>query len=165
VNSNLREGRLIGLARNIENGGSVTILATILVDTGSRMDQFIFEEFKGTGNSEIVLDRSLAEAYIFPALNLPASGTRKEERLYSPDNTLRLAKLRRKLADRPPKGGARNFCSTWRPNIPPMRNCCKAFTQETERVSNQGPGGVGVCVHKKRRPATTLPAELYRGVE
>jgi transcription termination factor Rho len=103
VNSNLREGRLIGLARNIENGGSVTILATILVDTGSRMDQFIFEEFKVTGNSEIVLDRSLAEAYIFPALNLPASGTRKEERLYSPDNTLRLAKLRRKLADRPPR--------------------------------------------------------------
>jgi transcription termination factor Rho len=95
--------RFFGLARNIENGGSVTILATILVDTGSRMDQFIFEEFKGTGNSEIVLDRSLAEAYIFPALDLPASGTRKEERLYSPDNSQRLAKLRRKLADRPPR--------------------------------------------------------------
>jgi transcription termination factor Rho len=95
--------RFFGLARNIENGGSVTILATILVDTGSRMDQFIFEEFKGTGNSEIVLDRSLAEAYIFPALDLPASGTRKEERLYSPDNSQRLAKLRRKLVDRPPR--------------------------------------------------------------
>lgn len=95
--------RFFGLARNIENGGSVTILATVLVDTGSRMDQFIFEEFKGTGNSEIVLDRSLAEAYIFPAINLPASGTRKEERLYSPDTSRRLVKLRRALAGHPPK--------------------------------------------------------------
>ena len=95
--------RFFGLARNIENGGSVTILATILIDTGSRMDQFIFEEFKGTGNSEIVLDRSLAEAYIFPAINLPASSTRKEERLYSPDSSLQLSKLRRELADRSPR--------------------------------------------------------------
>ncbi|MFQ5626033.1 MAG: transcription termination factor Rho, partial [Methyloligellaceae bacterium] len=95
--------RFFGLARNIENGGSVTILATILIDTASRMDQFIFEEFKGTGNSEIVLDRSLAEAYLFPAIDLLASGTRKEERLYSLDNSLRLAKLRRELAGRPPR--------------------------------------------------------------
>ncbi len=95
--------RFFGLARNIENGGSVTIVATVLIDTGSRMDQFIFEEFKGTGNSEIVLDRSLAEAYIFPAINLPASGTRKEERLYSPKNSQQLVKLRRALAGRPPR--------------------------------------------------------------
>jgi transcription termination factor Rho len=95
--------RFFGLARNIENGGSVTILATVLIDTGSRMDQFIFEEFKGTGNSEIVLDRSLAEAYIFPAINLSASSTRKEERLYGPDNSRSLVKLRRALAGRPPK--------------------------------------------------------------
>jgi transcription termination factor Rho len=95
--------RFFGLARNIENGGSVTILATVLVDTGSRMDQLIFEEFKGTGNSEIVLDRSLAEAYIFPAINLAASGTRKEEHLYGPDQSSRLARLRRELASRPPK--------------------------------------------------------------
>jgi transcription termination factor Rho len=95
--------RFFGLARNVENGGSVTILATILIDTGSRMDQFIYEEFKGTGNSEIVLDRSLAEAYIFPAINLPASSTRKEERLYSPDSSKRLAMLRRALAGRPPR--------------------------------------------------------------
>ena len=95
--------RFFGLARNIENGGSVTILATVLVDTGSRMDQFIYEEFKGTGNSEIVLDRSLAEAYIFPAINLAASGTRKEEQLYSPENSLQLTKLRRALADHPPR--------------------------------------------------------------
>jgi transcription termination factor Rho len=95
--------RFFGLARNVENGGSVTILATILVDTGSRMDQFIFEEFKGTGNSEILLDRALAEAYLFPAINLPASSTRKEEYLYSPEYGLRLAQLRRELAGFPPK--------------------------------------------------------------
>jgi transcription termination factor Rho len=95
--------RFFGLARNVENGGSVTILSTVLIDTGSRMDQAIFEEFKGTGNSEIVLDRSLAEAYIFPAINLSASGTRKEERLYDPKTSLRLAKLRRELADRSPR--------------------------------------------------------------
>jgi transcription termination factor Rho len=95
--------RFFGAARNVENGGSVTILATILIDTGSRMDQFIFEEFKGTGNSEIVLDRSLAEARIFPAIDLVASSTRKAERLYSPDENLRLARLRRSLAERKPE--------------------------------------------------------------
>jgi transcription termination factor Rho len=95
--------RFFGLARNIENGGSVTIIATTLVDTNSKMDQLIYEEFKGTGNSEIVLDRSLAEARIFPAINLKASGTRKEDRLYSPEEIRRLAQLRRTLADRKPK--------------------------------------------------------------
>jgi len=95
--------RFFGVARNIEDGGSVTILATVLVDTGSRMDQFIFEEFKGTGNSEIVLDRSLAEAFIFPALNLPASSTRKEECLYDAGNAQRVAQLRRALTDTDPK--------------------------------------------------------------
>lgn len=95
--------RFFGLARNIEHGGSITILGTVLVDTGSRMDQFIFEEFKGTGNSEIVLDRTLAEAYIFPAINLPASGTRKEERLYSPEEGRRLVALRRRFAGRLPR--------------------------------------------------------------
>lgn len=95
--------RLFGAARNIENGGSVTILGTVLVDTGSRMDDFIFEEFKGTGNSEIVLDRSLAEAYIFPAIDLTASGTRKEEHLHDSDDHPHVTTLRRTLADRPPK--------------------------------------------------------------
>ncbi len=95
--------QFFGLARNIEDGGSVTMIATVLVDTGSRMDDFIFEEFKGTGNSETVLDRSLAEAYIFPALNLPASSTRKEERLYSPEDSVQLIKLRRKLVGKPPR--------------------------------------------------------------
>lgn len=92
--------QFFGVARNIEHGGSVTILATVLVDTGSRMDQFIFEEFKGTGNSEIVLDRNLAEAYIFPAINLLASGTRKEEWLYGAEASQQLTRLRRDLAGR-----------------------------------------------------------------
>jgi len=95
--------RFFGLARNIEDGGSVTILATALVDTGSRLDQVVFEEFKGTGNSEIVLDRSLAEARLFPAINVTASGTRKAHLLYSPDEYQRLIKLQRALAERPPK--------------------------------------------------------------
>jgi transcription termination factor Rho len=91
--------RLFGLARNIENGGSVTIIATCLINTGSRMDELIFEEFKGTGNSEIVLDRSLAEARIFPAINIPASGTRKEAKLYSEEHVRGLATLRRVLSN------------------------------------------------------------------
>ncbi len=90
--------RLFGLARNIEGGGSVTIIATCLINTGSRMDQLIFEEFKGTGNSEVVLDRSLAEARIFPAIDIPASGTRKEAKLYSEQDSKGLATLRRVLS-------------------------------------------------------------------
>lgn len=95
--------RFFGLARNIEHGGSVTVIATALVQTGSRMDDLIFEEFKATGNSELVLDRNLAEARIFPAINLPASGTRKEELLYAPEQGEKLALLRRALAGRDSK--------------------------------------------------------------
>lgn len=75
--------KLFGMARNIENGGSCTILATILKDTGSRMDEVIFQEFKGTGNSEIILDRDIADNRIYPAINIRESGTRKEELLLS----------------------------------------------------------------------------------
>ncbi len=95
--------RLFGLARNVEHGGSVTVIGTVLVETGSRMDDLIFEEFKSTGNSEIVLDRTLAEARIFPAINIKASGTRKEENLYSADEYERLVKLHRWLASGTPK--------------------------------------------------------------
>ncbi len=95
--------RLFGLARNAENGGSVTIIATCLIDTGSRMDQLIFEEFKGTGNSEVVLDRALAEARIYPAIDIPASGTRKEAKLYSESQIQGLATLRRVLSNYGPK--------------------------------------------------------------
>lgn len=92
--------RFFGLARNVEDGGSVTILATVLVDTGSRLDQVVFEEFKGTGNHEVVLDRELAEARIFPAIDVHASGTRKDHLLYPQEEYQRLTKLRRALAER-----------------------------------------------------------------
>ncbi len=78
-----RPKRFFGAARNIEEGGSLTIIATVLVETGSRMDDIIFEEFKGTGNAEIKLDRALSEARIFPAIDLAKSGTRHEELLLS----------------------------------------------------------------------------------
>lgn len=94
--------RFFGLARKIEKGGSVTIIASMLVDTGSRMDQLIYEEFKGTGNSEIVLSRTLAEARIYPAINLSASSTRKAEKFYTADVNQRLALLRRAMAGRKP---------------------------------------------------------------
>ena len=77
--------RFFGAARNIEQGGSLTIIATALIDTGSRMDEVIFEEFKGTGNMELVLDRRLADRRIYPAIDLIKSGTRKEELLYHPN--------------------------------------------------------------------------------
>jgi transcription termination factor Rho len=75
--------RFFGAARNVEEGGSLTILATALVETGSRMDDIIFEEFKGTGNMELILDRKLADRRIFPAIDIKRSGTRKEELLLS----------------------------------------------------------------------------------
>ncbi len=101
--------RFFGLARNIEKGGSITVIATALIDTNSRMDDYIYEEFKSTGNSEIVLDRSLAEARIYPAINLMASSTRKEELLYTPEETSRLRTLRRWLAGGNPKAAMRGI--------------------------------------------------------
>src|SRR5437867_5763909 len=90
--------QIFGAARKIENGGSLTILGTALIDTGSRMDQVIFEEFKGTGNSEIYLSRELAERRIYPAIDIQKSGTRKEEKLYPNDIVPRLHLLPRGLA-------------------------------------------------------------------
>ncbi len=89
--------RFFGAARNIENGGSLTIIATALVDTGSRMDEVIFEEFKGTGNMEIGLDRHLVDKRVFPAINIEKSGTRKEELLFHPDELDRVWILRKAL--------------------------------------------------------------------
>jgi transcription termination factor Rho len=89
--------RFFGSARNIEGGGSLTILGTALVDTGSRMDEVIFEEFKGTGNMELHLDRDLVNKRIFPALNIDKSGTRKEELIYHPDELARIYALRRAM--------------------------------------------------------------------
>jgi transcription termination factor Rho len=90
--------RFFGAARNAEGGGSLTIIATALIDTGSRMDEIIFQEFKGTGNTEIMLDRDLFNRRIFPCINIPQSGTRKEEKLYAPEELPKIVKLRRALA-------------------------------------------------------------------
>src|SRR6185295_10067890 len=90
--------RFFGAARNIEEGGSLTILATALVDTGSRMDDVIFEEFKGTGNMEVYLDRKLADRRIFPAIDITRSGTRKEELLLTPDELNKVWILRKVLS-------------------------------------------------------------------
>jgi transcription termination factor Rho len=92
-----RPKRFFGAARNIEEGGSLTIIGTALIDTGSRMDEVIFEEFKGTGNSEIVLDRKLFEKRIFPCLDINKSGTRKEELLLTPSDLVRITALRQVL--------------------------------------------------------------------
>ena len=93
---------LFGSARKVEEGGSLTILATALVDTGSRMDDVIFEEFKGTGNLEIVLDRSLVDRRVWPAIDITASGTRREEMLMDPQEHQRISALRRGLAELSP---------------------------------------------------------------
>ncbi len=97
ANALQRPKRFFGAARNIEEGGSLTIIATALIDTGSRMDEVIFEEFKGTGNSEIILDRKVADKRVFPALDILRSGTRKEELLVKPDVLKKTYVLRRIL--------------------------------------------------------------------
>ena len=90
--------QFFGAARNVEDGGSLTILGTALVDTGSQMDEVIFQEFKGTGNMELVLDRKLAESRIFPAIDISGSGTRREELLLDEEELPKVHLLRRALA-------------------------------------------------------------------
>jgi transcription termination factor Rho len=97
ANALQRPKRFFGAARNIEEGGSLSIIATALIDTGSRMDEVIFEEFKGTGNAEIVLDRKLADKRIWPAIDIGKSGTRKEELLVDPKELNKMWMLRRVL--------------------------------------------------------------------
>ena len=94
--------RLFGAARAFDEGGSLTILATCLIETGSRMDELIFQEFKGTGNMEVVLDRRLADRRVWPAIDLQQSGTRKEERILDADSLARITLLRRTLSDMKP---------------------------------------------------------------
>jgi transcription termination factor Rho len=94
--------RFFGAARNIEGGGSLTIIGTALIETGSRMDEVIFEEFKGTGNLEIVLDRRISERRTWPAIDVNRSATRKEELLLPPEELNRVYLLRKFLADMPP---------------------------------------------------------------
>jgi transcription termination factor Rho len=93
--------KFFGNARNVEEGGSLTILATALIETESRMDDVIFEEFKGTGNMEVRLDRELAERRVFPAIHIPQSGTRNDDRLYHPDEFIKVLDIRRQLAQLP----------------------------------------------------------------
>jgi transcription termination factor Rho len=95
ANALQRPKRFFGAARNIEEGGSLTIISTALIDTGSRMDEVIFEEFKGTGNSETVLDRKIAERRIYPAIDITKSGTRREELLFNKDDLSKMNVLRR----------------------------------------------------------------------
>ena len=97
ANALQRPKRFFGAARNIEEGGSLSIIATALIDTGSRMDEVIFEEFKGTGNSEIVLDRKVSDKRIFPSLDVGKSGTRKEELLVEENKLKKMWVLRRIL--------------------------------------------------------------------
>ena len=94
--------KMFAAARKVEEGGSLTILATALIDTGSRMDELIFQEFKGTGNMELILDRKLAERRLFPAIDIPKSGTRKEEKLFLPRHLEAIRKLRRMMTDLQP---------------------------------------------------------------
>jgi len=95
ANALQRPKRFFGAARNVEEGGSLTIISTALVDTGSRMDEVIFEEFKGTGNSELILDRKVADKRIYPALDITRSGTRREELLFEKDDLSKMNVLRR----------------------------------------------------------------------
>jgi len=91
--------RFFGAARNVENGGSLTIIATALIETGSKMDEVIFEEFKGTGNMELQLDRKLANKRVYPAIDVPASGTRREDLLMDKDELARVWILRKYMSD------------------------------------------------------------------
>jgi transcription termination factor Rho len=101
--------KLFGAARKIENGGSLTIMATCLIDTGSQMDKVIFEEFKGTGNMELTLDRKLADRRIFPAINIAASGTRKEEKLLAPNVLGAAHKIRKHLVSMQPDAAVKSL--------------------------------------------------------
>ena len=101
--------RFFGAARNMREGGSLTILATALVDTGSRMDDVIFEEFKGTGNMEIVLDRRMSERRIFPAIDIARSGTRNEQLLLNADELEAITKVRRLLSDQKAEEATENI--------------------------------------------------------
>ena len=106
--------KLFGAARKVEgpggtHGGSLTILATCLIDTGSRMDQVIFEEFKGTGNMELTLDRNLSNSRIYPAIDIASSGTRKEEKLLDAKQLIAARNIRRHLMNMPPSGAMKSM--------------------------------------------------------
>lgn len=122
--------KLFGSARKIENGGSLSILATLLVDTGSQMDQVIYEEFKGTGNMEIVLSRQIAEQRIFPALDIAKSSTRREELLLNSKDLENVRMLRRALSHLKPIEGARNLVELLK-KFPTNAELLKQFSPKT----------------------------------
>ncbi|MFA6234023.1 MAG: transcription termination factor Rho [Bacteroidota bacterium] len=135
--------KIFGASRNIEHGGSLTIIATILVDTGSQMDELIFQEFKGTGNSEIVLDRELADHRIFPAINIQLSGTRREELLLGDDTELHF-KLRRTLlngGNREAMQGLIEFVRRFRTNRELLQAVDAMQVERSSGPSGNGSGG------------------------
>ena len=105
--------RFFGAARNMREGGSLTILATALVDTGSRMDDVIYEEFKGTGNMELILDRKLSEKRVFPAIDIVRSGTRREDLLLTPDEKEAVDIMRKQLNGMKPEDAVENILNTF----------------------------------------------------
>ena len=148
--------RFYGAARNIEEGGSLTIMATALVDTGSRMDDVIFEEFKGTGNMEIHLDRKLVDKRVFPAIDIQKSGTRKEELLIDKDDLNRIWVLRKVLHPLSAVEAMELLLDKMaRPSRTP-NSCppCKRWGRR--RDHDQGPGERSVSCRRGRRPAGRL---------
>ena len=135
--------RFFGAARNIENGGSLTILATALTETGSKMDDVIFEEFKGTGNMELQLDRNLSNKRIFPAVNLVLSGTRRDDLLYRADQSQRIWILRKLLADMNPTE-AMNFM------LQLMDEYRQRQRMDPEEPDQRGEGDAGETEHPRQ---------------
>ncbi len=134
--------QLFGAARRFEEGGSLTIIATALVDTGSRGDQVIFEEFKGTGNMELILDRKIAEQRLFPAMDLAASGTRKEDKLIGEHELATMTALRRRLLNMPPPQ-----------QVEQLLKALERFKTNAEIVGNpQSPGAAQSPEQQQRGP-------------
>jgi transcription termination factor Rho len=134
--------QLFGAARRFEEGGSLTIIATALVDTGSRGDQVIFEEFKGTGNMELILDRKIAEQRLFPAIDLAASGTRKEDKLIEEHELNTMTALRRRLLNMPPPQ-----------QVEQLLKALERFKTNADLVGNpQSPGAAPTPEQEKRGP-------------
>ena len=162
ANALQRPKRFFGAARNIEEGGSLTIIATALIDTGSRMDEVIFEEFKGTGNSEIILDRKVADKRIFPSIDITRSGTRKEELLVPPDILKKMYVLRRILNPMGTVDAIEFLLGKLRET--PKGNA--AFFEFDEHLSRGAPRGRSLAVcrrgHAAMPTARTSPRGLSR---
>src|SRR5207237_7150967 len=153
--------RFFGAARSVEEGGSLTILATALIDTGSRMDEVIFEEFKGTGNMELHLDRRLVDKRVWPAIDINRSGTRKEELLLHPEEVERTRLLRRVLADMHPVEAMEMLTNRLRKtgsNAEFLLSMNPGWGAGGTRPS--GPGGVGQSGAPRGRAARAVPARL-----